>query len=128
MADVHFLVFSALLAWLMIMVAAELHTPTWTSSGAKLAFGNRDHMPERSTLAARADRAAKNMVENLVVFVALFAAARFAGGSAKLGSEIFFFARLAYFGLYLAGVVYARTLAWAVSLFGLLLLVWAAVG
>ncbi|MBC7974506.1 MAG: MAPEG family protein [Myxococcales bacterium] len=119
MTDIHYLVFSAVLTWIMIMTAAELHTPTWTRAGAKLAFGNRDHLPERSPLAARADRAAKNMVDNLALFVALFVAARAAGADPTTGAAIFFFSRLSYFALYLAGVVLVRSLAWGVSLLGL---------
>jgi uncharacterized MAPEG superfamily protein len=119
MTDIHYLVLSAVLTWIMIMTAGELHTPSWTRAGAKLVFGNREVLPERSPVAARADRAAKNMVDNLVLFVALLVAARAAGADATTGAAIFFFARLAYFGLYLAGVVYVRSLAWAVSLIGL---------
>src|SRR5688500_4905347 len=103
MTDIHYLVLSAVLTWIMIMTAGELHTPSWTRAGAKLVFGNREVLPERSPLAARADRAAKNMVDNLVLFVALLVAARAAGADATTGAAIFFFARLAYFGLYLAG-------------------------
>ena len=119
MTEIHYLVLSAVLTWLMIMTAAELHTPTWTRRGAKLAFGNREALPERSPLCARADRAARNMVENLVLFVALFVAARAAGANATTGAAIFFFARLAYWFLYLAGVTYVRSLAWGISLVGL---------
>ncbi len=103
----------------MIMTAAELHTPTWTRRGAKLAFGNRDELPPRSALASRADRAARNMVENLVLFVAVFVAARAAGAEPTPGAAIFFFARLAYFVVYLAGIPYLRSLLWAVSLGGI---------
>lgn len=119
MTDVHFLLLSTALAWLMIMTAAELHTPTWTRVGARLAFGNREALPDRSPLAARADRAARNMVENLVLFVAVFVAARTAGADPTTGSAIFFFARLAYFVAYLVGIVYLRSLLWGVSLVGL---------
>lgn len=119
MTDVHYLVLSTALAWIMIMTAAELHTPTWTRAGFALAFGNREALPERSPLAARAERASRNMLENLVLFVALFVAARAAGADPTAGSAIFFFSRLAYFVAYLAGIVYVRSAIWAVSLVGL---------
>jgi uncharacterized MAPEG superfamily protein len=117
--DLHYLLLSVALAWIMIMVAAEAHTPTWTRAGFELAFGNRDGMPERTAFAARADRAAKNMLENLVLFVGLMVAARSAGADATAGAAVFFFARLAYFAAYLAGIVYVRSLIWMVSLVGL---------
>lgn len=116
----HYLVLSVLLTWVMIMVAAEAHTPTWTRQGARLAFGNRNQLHERSAFAQRADRAAKNMLENMVLFIGLFVAARSAGVDPKLGSAIFCGARVAYFGLYLGGVAYVRSVAWLVSVLGLL--------
>lgn len=103
----------------MIMVAAEAHTPTWTRHGARLAFGNREQLPERSAFAQRADRAAKNMLENMVLFIGLFAAAQSRGVNAELGCAVFFSARVVYFGLYLGGVAYVRSAAWMVSLLGL---------
>ncbi|HEY4180178.1 MAG TPA: MAPEG family protein [Kofleriaceae bacterium] len=120
MTDIHYLVFSVVLAWLMIMVAGLLHTPTWTRRGATDAFGNRESLPEKSPLAARADRAAKNMNENLPLFIGLFLAARLAGANAMPGAALFFFARLAYWPIYLTGIKYVRTLAWFGSLAGLL--------
>ncbi|MBP8806745.1 MAG: MAPEG family protein [Kofleriaceae bacterium] len=119
MTDLHYLVSSIVLTWVMIMVAAELHTPTWTRDGRRLAFGNRGELPPPSPLAARADRAAKNMVENLILFLGAFVAARSAGADATTGAAIFFFARLVYFPVYLAGIVYLRSLVWGVSLVGL---------
>lgn len=120
MTDVHYLLASTALAWLMIMAAAELHTPTWTRAGFRLAFGNRDdELPEPSVLAGRAARASRNMLENMVLFVALFVAARSAGFDPTAGAAIFFFSRLAYFPVYLAGIVYVRSALWGVSLVGL---------
>jgi uncharacterized MAPEG superfamily protein len=111
---------SALLTWIMIMVAAELRTPTWTRAGAKLAFGNRESLPEATPLAARADRAAKNMLENMVIFVALVSAARMVGADASLGATVFLVARLAYFPVYLAGIKYVRSAIWLVSMLAML--------
>jgi uncharacterized MAPEG superfamily protein len=104
----------------MIMVAAELRTPTWTRAGAKHALGNRDALPEATALAARADRAAKNMLENMVVFTAIVVAAKLAGADASLGAMIFLGARVAYFPIYLAGITYVRSAVWLVSVLGML--------
>lgn len=111
---------SAALTWVMIMVAAELHTPTWTRVGAKLAFGNREALPAPSPLAARADRAAKNMLENMVLFTALVVAASTAHAEISLGATVFLISRLVYFPLYLFGVRYVRSVVWMVSIAGLL--------
>lgn len=119
MTDIEYLLVAAALTWVMIMTAAELRTPTWTRAGAALAFGNREALPPPSALAARADLAAKNMLENMVLFLAVFVAARAAGVTAMPGAAIFVVARLAYFGVYLAGIVYLRSVIWGVSLVGL---------
>ena len=121
MNDTKYVVLSAGLAWLQLMVAASMRSRLWTPAGMKIGFGNRDDLPEASPATARADRAAKNMLENLVLFVAVFVAARAAGAtSAELttGCAIFFYARLLYFLVYVAGVTYVRTLFWAIALAG----------
>lgn len=129
--DLYWLGASTVLTWVMLLVASLLRTHGWTPAGMKLAFGNRDNLPAATALAGRADRAAKNMVENLVLLAALVLAAHLAlateGAAAlparvALGAMVFFWARLVYFGLYLAGVPVLRTVAWAVSVVGLALI------
>lgn len=113
---------SAGLAWTMIVLAALARTRIWTAAGLKTAFGNRDGTPEPSAFAARADRAAKNMVENLAFFAALVLAASMANVPLRdlaIPCTIFVVARLVYAPLYWAGVTYVRTLAWGVSIVGL---------
>jgi len=120
------LVLSAALTFLMVMFAASLRTRLWTPSGFRVAAGNREGMAEPSGFVGRADRAAKNMLENMVLFVALVAAAHFAGAAssqgAVTGANVFFWARVAYWLAYLAGVPYLRTAIWGVSVVGLVLI------
>jgi uncharacterized MAPEG superfamily protein len=123
--DLRLLVYSVLLAWLMLLTASMLRTRGFTPPGLKLAFGNRDDLPEPSPAAGRADRAARNMVENLLLFAVLLFAARAAGVASdrlELSARLFFYARLAYFPLYLAGIPYLRTAAWAVGVLALVML------
>lgn len=128
MTDIHYLLLSVALTWIMIMTAAELRTPTWTRLGAKQAFGNREELPAASPVAGRAARAATNMVENLVLLLGVWVAARAAGTDATFGTAVFFFSRLAYFGAYVAGIVYLRSLLWAVALLGILWIALSALG
>lgn len=117
------LVISVALAWTMLVVAALARERVWTMHGLKAAFGNRDGAPHSSPFAARADRAARNMAENLLLFVAVLLAAylaRVPAGELALPSMLFVGGRLTYAPLYWAGVKYLRTLAWAVSVFGLI--------
>ncbi len=121
MTDLHYLVLSALLTWVMLMTSSTLRVHGWTMGGLRMGMGNREDVPEPTPLVARADRAARNMIENLALFTAVLVAGRLAGASAEVltrGAAIFFWARVVYFGVYLAGVRYVRTVVWAVGLFG----------
>jgi uncharacterized MAPEG superfamily protein len=116
------LVVCGALTWIMLVVASMSHSRGWTPEGVMLAFGNRDDMPKPSPFAARADRAAKNMVENLALFAAVLLAASLAGVPASataLPATIFTVSRLLYAPVYWAGIKFVRTAAWSVSLVGL---------
>ena len=123
--DLRLLVYSTLLAWVMLMTASTLRLQSYKPAGLKLAFGNRDDVRERSPISARADRAANNMLENLLLFAALLLAAHAAGvpkERLELPARLFFYARLLYFPMYLAGIPYLRTVAWTVAVVGLALI------
>jgi uncharacterized MAPEG superfamily protein len=61
----------------------------------------------------------------MVMFLALVLAAQIAGkaSQAALGATIFFWARLIYWPVYLAGIIYLRTAIWFVGIIGLALIV-----
>lgn len=123
MTTPHLVLGAALLTWLMILTAAMLRT----GGDLALSLGNRDGLPPPSALAERADRAAKNMLENMVLFVTLIVAV--GGGDparARLGALVFVLARVAYWPIYLAGIRGVRTLAWSVGAAGLVILATAA--
>jgi uncharacterized MAPEG superfamily protein len=93
--------------------------------GLPKAAGNRDRLPELTGWSGRARRAHFNMIENMVLFAPLIIVADIAGrdnGMTERGAELFFWARLAYAVIYVAGIPYLRTLAWAVSAVGLVLI------
>lgn len=100
-------------------------------SGATLQVGlpalaaNREGLPEIVGWAGRAARAHRNMLESLVLFAALVLVAHVAGKAnamTALGAHLFFWARLAYAVIYIAGIPWLRTAVWAVSIVGLLLI------
>jgi uncharacterized MAPEG superfamily protein len=79
----------------------------------------------------RATRALANYVENFTPFVALALAlivTQRAGGAGALGATIWVLARIVYIPLYLFGVIYARTAAWAISIVGLVMMLWRLIG
>jgi uncharacterized MAPEG superfamily protein len=122
LTDVEALVYSTILAWGMIMTASSLRSRLWTVPGMMISFSNRENVPEGTPLAIRAERAARNMNENLPLFIALVAAAHFSGRTGHaltLGANVFFWARLVYWPCLLAGIIYVRTLVWSVSVAGL---------
>jgi uncharacterized MAPEG superfamily protein len=122
MTDVHLLLVATLVTWASLMLAAVLRSRSWTPAGRKLAFSNREAMPEPSPIAGRAQRAALNNLENLALFVAAFVAARLAGATPEAvlpGAHLFVWGRIAYVGVYLAGIPYLRTLVWLVSVIGI---------
>lgn len=121
MTDVHLLLVATFVTWASLMLASTLRSRSWTPDGQKLAFGNREAMPEPSAIAGRAQRAALNNVENLVLFVAALVAARLSGAAPEatlLGAHLFAWGRVAYVAVYLAGVPYLRTAIWLVSVIG----------
>ena len=108
--------------WLLLVAASLIRARAWTPSGMLVAFGNRDNLPDPSPLAGRAERAARNTLENFVLFAALALVAHAAGATSPrvtLGAEVFFWARLVYVPVYLAGIPFLRTAVWAVSIVGL---------
>jgi len=129
--DLHYLAYSAVLAFLMLITASFLRARMWTPKGFSLALGNRDDMPESAPIAGRADRAAKNMLENLLLFTVVVLVARLAGTAPEkiaVGAAVFFWARVAFFFIYVAGIPYLRTAAWGAGVAGLILILLAAHG
>lgn len=117
-----YLLYSALLYWGMLLLASLAHARGWTLPGMKIAMGNRDNLPPEPLWVGRAHRAARNMGENLLIFAIVVLVAVIVGApraSVTTGAQVFFYARLAYFVVYLAGVHYLRTAVWAVALGGI---------
>jgi uncharacterized MAPEG superfamily protein len=130
LADTTTLVLAAILTWLMLLTSSALRTRPLHHGGAARALGNRDDLGEPTPIAGRADRAAKNMLENLVLFIALLAAVHFAGkvnDQVQLGANIFFWSRLVYWPVYVAGIPVLRALIWFASIAGLGMIAWAIV-
>jgi uncharacterized MAPEG superfamily protein len=118
-------VFMTLLTFLAIMLGAFLRNREWTAEGLKAGLGNRDDLPEATALGGRAERAAANTIEALLLFVPLALVAHLAGVGEDVivGAHVFLFARLVYVPVYVLGIVYLRTAVWSVGVFGLAMMV-----
>lgn len=120
--ELKMLVWSVALTIVQMLVAA---LGAQTQVGLPPLAGNREDMPVLTGWAGRASRAHRNMLENIVLFAALVLVAQVAGktnATTALGAQIFFWARLVYAAVYVAGVPWLRTGVWAVSLVGLLMI------
>lgn len=121
-AEIQWLGWSILLGVAQLFIAAALMTQ---QRGMKWNASARDGDPPPLTGAAgRADRAMRNFLETFPFFAAAVLAVAVTGSSTAmtaLGAALYFWARLVYVPLYLAGIPYLRSLVWAVSLLGMLL-------
>jgi uncharacterized MAPEG superfamily protein len=126
--ELSFVVWSVALTFVEVLVAV---LAAQAQLGLGPLAGNRDELPPLTGFAGRATRAHWNMLESLPLFVALVLVARIAGktnAATLTGCELFFWGRLAHWVIYLIGIPWLRTLAWVVSVIGLvtifLQLVW----
>ena len=118
------LVWAVALAFVQVLIAVE---GARQQVGLMALVGNREHFPELTGWAGRADRAQRNMIHNLVLFAALVLAAVAAGRTDNLtlvGAQLFLWARVAYAIVYLIGLQWLRTGVWAVSVLGMILIFW----
>ena len=123
--DLQMLVWSAALFLVQMAVAA---IGANAQVGLPALAGNREGLVEMVGWAGRARRAHLNMIENLALFAALVLIAAVAGkanATTAMGAMIFFWARLAYAVIYLIGIPWLRTLAWFVSVIGMVMIAWA---
>ena len=119
-----------ILAWTIVLglvhvfVAAALSTQ---QRGLMWNAGNRDGDPPALTgAAARAVRANNNFLETFPFFAAAVLGVmllKHATPQTALGAQVYFFARLVYLPVYVAGIPYLRTAVWATAFWGLLQLV-----
>ena len=120
--DLKYLLFSSLLCFVQMLIAA---TGANQAVGLPTLAGNREGLPELTGWAGRARRAHLNMIENLVLFAALVLVATAAGKAnamTAMGAMIFFWARVAYAVIYVAGIAWLRTVAWFLSVIGMVLI------
>jgi len=118
----------SLLVWSVALCFGQMLVSVLGSTlqvGLPALAGNREGLPPPAGWVGRAHRAHRNMLENLVLFAALVLAVVATAGSnatTVVGAQLFFWGRLAYAVIYLAGIPWLRTACWAVSVVGLVLM------
>lgn len=121
-ADLVLLLWAVALAFVQMLVAV---LGSISQVGVPRLAGNREDLPECTGWAGRAQRAHRNMMENLPLFIALVLIAHLArrtDAATLLGEEIFLAARVVYLAIYVAGIPWLRTATWAVSVVGMVMI------
>ena len=115
------LAWSVVLGLAYVLLAAGLAT---LQRGLQWNAGNRDGEVKPLTgVAARAERASRNFLETFVFFAAAVLAVALTHRNTAhtaLGAQIYFWARVAYWPVYAAGIPYLRTLIWIAAFWGFL--------
>ena len=121
--DLTYLVLAAILTFVQVVIAVLGCT---MQVGLPKLAANREDVPAQfEGWVGRAVRAHRNMLESLVLFAILVLVAHVAGRANEmtaLGAMLFFYGRLAHAIIYIAGIPWIRTAAWAVSVVGLALI------
>ena len=117
--DLWMLVLSAVLC--LLLPLPYLMARATTPGGAAWGLGNREEDFRFPAWAGRAERAHRNLVENLAPFAILVLVAHVTGranATTALGATLFFWGRLLHAVIYLAGIPYLRTAVFFVSIVG----------
>ncbi|HET7083954.1 MAG TPA: MAPEG family protein [Rhizomicrobium sp.] len=117
-----------MLCWSVVLGLVQLVISTTLSVkdiGLPYASGPRDApCPPVGVLTGRLLRAFHNFRETFVYFavsVILVTVLNKTNAHSALGAQLYFWARLVYIPIYAAGIPFARTAAWAVSIVGLVM-------
>jgi uncharacterized MAPEG superfamily protein len=116
------LLWSVALTFIQMLLAVCAATQEF---GLPRLAGNRENLREATGWVGRAQRAHRNMLESLVLFAVLILMTEILNKNSEstgLGAQLFFWGRVAYAVIYVAGIPWLRTVAWGVSVAGLLMI------
>ena len=120
--ELSLLIWAAALTIVQMLVSA---LGSISQIGLPTLAGNRDNLTDTTGWASRAQRAHRNMLESIAVFAILVLSANLMNISndmTVLGAQLFFWGRVAFSIIYVAGIPWMRTAAWGVSFVGLILI------
>ena len=115
-----------MLAWTvalgLLQIAAQASLSTMQRGLAWNASARDEPATPLTGIGARVERALRNFLETVPLFAAAalaVVASNHTSEGTALGAQIYFWARVVYLVVYAAGVPYLRTAVWAVSMVGL---------
>ena len=118
-----------MLGWAIVLVLLQLVLQAGSSSmGLSIGYlmGPRDEAKSVTNIyAGRISRALHNVLETFPLFAALALALVVTGrggGTAALGAQIYVWARAIYVPVYVLGIPVVRSLVWAASIAGIVLM------
>ena len=121
--ELKMLVWSVVLGLATILIVATFSA---MARGGKWAAGARDEIkPPLAGIGGRLERAQRNFLETFPLFaVAVLVLALLDRHShdTELGAQLYFWGRLLYVPLYATGIYALRSIAWAVALVGIVML------
>jgi len=118
-------------ATLCVLLAVPYTLGLIAERGMPTMVGNREGFAPAGGWIGRSQRAHVNMVENLLPFAALvlsIVVANRTSSNTALAAELFFFARLGHAVVYIAGIPWLRTLAYALGVVAMVMLLGALLG
>lgn len=122
--EIAYLVLSSGLLFVQIALQSLLLTRQF---GPEYNAGPRDEQRAVTGIAGRGERALRNFLETFPLFAAAVLAAQVTGRAdwwTWLGAALYFWARVAYLPLYLAGIPYLRSAVWGVASLGIVIILW----
>ena len=123
--EISYLIASA--ALYLVMILAQSTGAIFSGRSVSDLVGARDGLPQDgySDFHGRTKRAQANMTEGMMMFMPLILAAGYLNAfnsMTALGAAIFFWSRLVFAPCYWLGVPWLRTLVWAGSIIGLVMI------
>jgi uncharacterized MAPEG superfamily protein len=113
--------------WLVFLFTQILTTRA--EFGDAYLFTPRDDAPTpKGPVAGRAKRALANYIENYAPFIAADVALIVTQHTGGYGAAVWLIARFLYLPVYILGWIYIRTALWAISILGLLMMLWRLTG
>jgi len=126
--ELQYLIFAVFLVLLQMVLQS---VAGFLVNGLKGAVGSRDDEVLTSGIGGRFERAYYNMLETFPVFVALVLTVHVSESwdtTSALAVQLYFWARVAYIPLYVSGIPFLRSIAWVVSMVGIVMLAWPLLG
>jgi uncharacterized MAPEG superfamily protein len=126
--ELQYLIFAVFLVLLQMVLQS---VAGFLTIGLKGAVGSRDDEVLTTGIGGRFERAYYNMLETFPVFAALVLTVHVSESwdtTSALAVQLYFWARVAYIPLYVSGIPFLRSIAWVVSMVGIVMLGWPLLG